>query len=262
MIDRVGGRPIDCIETGSAEKNARRRDWAAQLPSEAGIDRPRRGLLGARARVMLSLKRPIPMEGRIVWKSAYGDGAASGAQRTVKPSQSTPNVLASRRLVKAPEHVSCSISTVRMPTRRRVRSPPHRRALLDPFSLPGDHRRGERPNSALPPVSASAPEHNPVVLGKVIATLDFLTGGRALLGVGIGWLAEESAALGIPLSGARIARANISPRCANCGARIPALIATCLFLQRAIPAKPIEVGSSRSSLAARADRRAPRCRTR
>jgi probable F420-dependent oxidoreductase len=42
------------------------------------------------------------------------------------------------------------------------------------------------------------PEHNPVVLGKVIATLDFLTGGRALLGVGIGWLAEEFQALGIP----------------------------------------------------------------
>jgi probable F420-dependent oxidoreductase len=42
------------------------------------------------------------------------------------------------------------------------------------------------------------PEHNPVVLGKVIATLDFLTGGRALLGVGIGWLAEEFQALGVP----------------------------------------------------------------
>lgn len=42
------------------------------------------------------------------------------------------------------------------------------------------------------------PEHNPLVLAKVIATLDFLTGGRALLGVGIGWLAEEFLALGIP----------------------------------------------------------------
>ncbi len=42
------------------------------------------------------------------------------------------------------------------------------------------------------------PEHNPVVLGKVIATLDFLTGGRALLGVGIGWLVEEFQALGVP----------------------------------------------------------------
>jgi probable F420-dependent oxidoreductase len=42
------------------------------------------------------------------------------------------------------------------------------------------------------------PEHNPLVLGKVVATLDFLSGGRALLGVGIGWLEEEFRAIGIP----------------------------------------------------------------
>jgi probable F420-dependent oxidoreductase len=42
------------------------------------------------------------------------------------------------------------------------------------------------------------PEHNPLVLAKVVATLDFLSGGRAILGVGIGWLKEEFQALGIP----------------------------------------------------------------
>jgi probable F420-dependent oxidoreductase len=42
------------------------------------------------------------------------------------------------------------------------------------------------------------PEHNPLVLGKVVATLDFLSGGRALLGVGIGWLEEEFQAIGVP----------------------------------------------------------------
>jgi probable F420-dependent oxidoreductase len=41
------------------------------------------------------------------------------------------------------------------------------------------------------------PEHNPLVLAKVVATLDFLSGGRTLLGVGIGWLEEEFQALGI-----------------------------------------------------------------
>ncbi len=41
------------------------------------------------------------------------------------------------------------------------------------------------------------PEHNPLVLAKTIATLDFLSGGRFALGVGIGWLEEEFAALGI-----------------------------------------------------------------
>jgi probable F420-dependent oxidoreductase len=42
------------------------------------------------------------------------------------------------------------------------------------------------------------PEHNPLVLGKVVATLDFLSGGRVILGVGIGWLEEEFQAIGIP----------------------------------------------------------------
>ena len=42
------------------------------------------------------------------------------------------------------------------------------------------------------------PEHNPVVLAKVVATLDCLSGGRTLLGVGIGWLEEEFRAIGIP----------------------------------------------------------------
>jgi probable F420-dependent oxidoreductase len=42
------------------------------------------------------------------------------------------------------------------------------------------------------------PEHTPLVLAKVIASLDYLSGGRLALGVGIGWAAEEFAALGIP----------------------------------------------------------------
>ena len=42
------------------------------------------------------------------------------------------------------------------------------------------------------------PEHNPVVLAKVIATLDFLSAGRTVLGVGIGWLEEEFEAIGVP----------------------------------------------------------------
>jgi probable F420-dependent oxidoreductase len=42
------------------------------------------------------------------------------------------------------------------------------------------------------------PEHNPVVLAKEVATLDTLSGGRFALGVGIGWSAEEFAAIGVP----------------------------------------------------------------
>jgi probable F420-dependent oxidoreductase len=41
------------------------------------------------------------------------------------------------------------------------------------------------------------PEHNPLVLAKTAATLDRLSGGRFILGAGVGWLAEEFQALGI-----------------------------------------------------------------
>jgi probable F420-dependent oxidoreductase len=41
------------------------------------------------------------------------------------------------------------------------------------------------------------PEHNPLVLAKTAATVDRLSAGRFIFGVGIGWLAEEFQALGI-----------------------------------------------------------------
>ncbi len=51
------------------------------------------------------------------------------------------------------------------------------------------------------------PQRNPVVLAKEVATLDALSGGRLLLGIGIGWLKEEFAALGVPFA-ARGARSD------------------------------------------------------
>jgi probable F420-dependent oxidoreductase len=44
------------------------------------------------------------------------------------------------------------------------------------------------------------PLRNPVVMAKQIATLDALSGGRVILGVGVGWLAEEFEAVGVPFS--------------------------------------------------------------
>ncbi len=44
------------------------------------------------------------------------------------------------------------------------------------------------------------PQRNPGVLAKEVATLDVLSGGRMILGVGAGWLEEEFEALGIPFA--------------------------------------------------------------
>jgi probable F420-dependent oxidoreductase len=44
------------------------------------------------------------------------------------------------------------------------------------------------------------PYPNPVVTAKMVSTLDALSGGRVILGIGVGWMAAESAMLGVPFA--------------------------------------------------------------
>src|SRR5262249_30543029 len=43
----------------------------------------------------------------------------------------------------------------------------------------------------------ATPTRNPIVLGREVATLDALSGGRVILGVGSGWIREELEAVGV-----------------------------------------------------------------
>ena len=45
------------------------------------------------------------------------------------------------------------------------------------------------------------PQHNPIVVAKQIASLDHMTEGRVILGIGVGWLREEFEALGANFDG-------------------------------------------------------------
>src|SRR5215831_9022199 len=69
--------------------------------------------------------------------------------------------------------------------------------ILDPFAaltFAAAHTKTLRLGTGI----CLIPERNPVVTAKEIASLDKLSNGRFELGVGIGWLAEEFTAVGVP----------------------------------------------------------------
>lgn len=71
------------------------------------------------------------------------------------------------------------------------------RSLLDPFSAltwVAAHTSKIRLCTGI----CLVPQRNPVYTAKMVADLDFLSGGRVELGIGIGWLREEFDALGVP----------------------------------------------------------------
>ena len=81
--------------------------------------------------------------------------------------------------------------------------------FLDPFatlSFAAAHSKTVRLGTGI----CLVPEHNPVVLAKQVASLDKLSGGR--FDFGVGWLAEEFAAVGVPWDRRADARGNISRR--------------------------------------------------
>lgn len=70
-------------------------------------------------------------------------------------------------------------------------------ALLDPFialAWAAAHTTRIRIGTGI----CLVPQRNPLITAKEVASLDVLSNGRVIFGVGIGWLKEEFRALGVP----------------------------------------------------------------
>lgn len=98
---------------------------------------------------------------------------------------------------------------------------------------PVDHEWGQAYHAVLDPLTALAfvaartsrirvgvavvnlPFYAPVVLSKALTTVDIVSGGRLDVGLGLGWAAEEFAAVGVPLA-ERGARAEEFVTCLRC----------------------------------------------
>lgn len=73
----------------------------------------------------------------------------------------------------------------------------YRDNMLEPVALLS-HIAGLVPRVKLGTSVLILPYRNPVVLAKMLATIDQLSGGRLIVGVGGGWMTEEFAALNTP----------------------------------------------------------------
>src|SRR5271154_7285956 len=97
------------------------------------------------------------------------------------------------------------------------------------------------------------PMRHPLPLAKELATLHNLSGGRLILGVGVGWLEPEFAALGVPFNergrrmdeGIAMMRAGWSQDPVSFSARtIPAVVADMRSLPQPVKPIPIWIGGS------------------
>ena len=100
-----------------------------------------------------------------------------------------------------PEHTHLPVGSAPPSLVEGVHLDDYRRSL-DPFTaLAAAASRTER--ILLGTGVCLVAQHDPIVLAKQIATLDHLSGGRFVLGMGYGWNAQEAADHGVPFADRR-----------------------------------------------------------
>jgi len=90
----------------------------------------------------------------------------------------------------AGEHSVLAESSTRMPATNRILNP------VVALTYVAAHTRTIRLGTGV----LLLPQHQPLILAKELATLDVLSGGRLMVGVGVGWSEEEFEALGVPFN--------------------------------------------------------------
>jgi probable F420-dependent oxidoreductase len=89
-------------------------------------------------------------------------------------------------------------------------APPYRR-VHDPLAILA-YLAGQTTTARLGVAVVNAPYYSPIILAKLLTTIDHLSDGRLDAGVGIGWSPHEFEAVGVPLA-QRGARAEDFIRC-------------------------------------------------
>jgi probable F420-dependent oxidoreductase len=88
----------------------------------------------------------------------------------------------------AGEHIVLPESSTRFPVTTRFLNP------VVALTFVAAHTRNIRLGTGV----LLLPQHQPLILAKELATLDVLSGGRVIVGIGVGWSEEEYEALGVP----------------------------------------------------------------
>jgi len=113
-------------------------------------------------------------------------GATSYPEALVRVAQSAET--AGFDSLRAGEHHVLATSSSRIPATNRILNP------VVALTFVAVHTRTIRLGTGV----LLLPQHQPLILAKELASLDVLSGGRLIVGIGVGWAEAEYEALGVP----------------------------------------------------------------